>query len=42
VARASLISVCDTRLSIEMDPELEGRRKLRELWLAWEASQLPH
>jgi|FLOH01.1.fsa_nt_gi tetratricopeptide (TPR) repeat protein len=42
VARASLIAVCDTRLSIEMDPELEQRRKLRELWLAWEASQLPH
>lgn len=42
VARAALHGVCDTRLSINMDPDLEERRKLREVWLAWGASQLPN
>ena len=42
VARTALHGVCDERLSIKMDPDLEERRKLRELWLAWGGSQLPN
>ncbi|MCP4861327.1 MAG: HEAT repeat domain-containing protein [Planctomycetes bacterium] len=41
-ARNALQEVTKKRLSEEMDPELEERRKLRELWLAWEPSQLPN
>ncbi|MDP7061531.1 MAG: HEAT repeat domain-containing protein [Planctomycetota bacterium] len=41
-ARFALNEVTNMRLSEELDPELEERQKLRELWLAWEPSQLPN
>ena len=41
-ARNALREVTNKRLSSNMDPELEERRNLRELWLAWEPSQLPN